>query len=365
MNVTDKNFRFLASGTDSLYVGYNLDFTGNQIDFDDLDYRKALLKDDPKRRAKAYKLGDLKLGLTASGAFPYAHVLTHRYFQMKLARRMQPSCMVEFASEGLWFAGVDQLTRQINDWAQNFNLVAVLPNVVSRLDYAVDYLIADPAFELDHFVSRARKDNQWRQNSKVQTLQFGTGNIVIRVYHKSAEIEQQSGKTWFYQIWGLDETERQQVWRIEFQFRRNALRSAGINSVADISDHLGDLLRETSTHHTSLRQSSGDHNRSRWPLHPLWQDLQARINSLPQTGLCRDIQQKEVLALRKRRLMQAIVGSLKGLGALTDLQSAREKPPDIYETLDEIAHYAEDELHQEEWNADVKNRIKQYEIGQW
>lgn len=365
MSLNNKPFQFLTSGIDSLYVGYNFDLTGGQVDFDDLDYRKALLKDDPKRKAVDYKIGNLRLGLTPSGAYPYAHILTQRYFRMKLARRMEPSCMVEYASEGLWADGVTALTDIIADWSQSCGLITIKPDAVSRLDYAFDYWIPNPDFVIDHFVSRSRKDNQWREHGNIQTLQFGSGDVVVRIYHKSAEIEQQSGKRWFYQIWGLDEVERKQVWRIEFQFRRAALRKGGINSVCDIKDQLGDILREAAIGHTSLRTPGGDGNRSRWPYHSLWQDLLKQISSLPQVGLCHNIHRKEVLALRERRLMQSLTGNLKALAALRDLQSAREKPPDIYETLDEIARFAERELHDHEWNEDVKDRIRKYENGQW
>ena len=353
MDMTNKPFRFLCSGIDSLYMGYNYDLTGGQIDFDDLDYRKALLKEDPKRRAVTLDIGDLRLGLAASGAYPYAFILTHRHFRMKLARLMQPSCLVEYASQGLWSERAEKLHLQVEENAQSLGLVTIAPNIVSRLDYAFDYYLPDPDFEVEHFVSRAGKDNQWRKHGAVQTLQFGSSDVVVRVYHKSAEIAESSNKTWFYPIWGLDEEERQHVWRVEFQFRRAALRNGGIHSFTDINDHLGDILRETATKHTSLRFPSDDSNRSRWPRHPLWEDLLERIRALPHMGLCRDIHQKEDLSLRQRRVIQSIIGSMKGLAALTELQGSqkpREKPPNISQTLQEIERFAARELPEQEWN---------------
>jgi len=62
------------------------------------------------------------------------------------------------------------------------------------------------------------------------------------------------------------------------------LMAAAISTLDDLEPLQGDLLRELATRHTRLCVPTSDSNRTRWPLHPLWQALQAHVETLPQTG---------------------------------------------------------------------------------
>lgn len=112
----------------------------------------------------------------------------------------------------------------------------------------------------------------------MRTVALGTGHTVIRVYDKVAEIGQNSGKAFFFELWGQTDG----VWRIEFRLRRERLKRAGIGTLGDIKERQNDVLRELAIHHTTLRAPLPDSNRSRWPLHPLWRRLGRDIAALPQ-----------------------------------------------------------------------------------
>ena len=141
------------------------------------------------------------------------------------------------------------------------------------MDFSFDYALPVMDFELGDFVSRCNKDIQHRENGKVQTYTIGRGDLLLRIYDKVAEVEQQSNKVWFFLLWGQD----QDVWRIEWQVRKAILRQFSICTFADLQKIQGDLLRYLCEEHTTLRIPNGDANRSRWPVHPLWLDLQARV----------------------------------------------------------------------------------------
>ena len=47
-------------------------------------------------------------------------------------------------------------------------------------------------------MSLASKDSKHREGGRIQTLTFGRDDVVLRVYDKVAEIEQQSHKTWLF-----------------------------------------------------------------------------------------------------------------------------------------------------------------------
>ncbi|MEM1192362.1 MAG: hypothetical protein AAGH42_03095 [Pseudomonadota bacterium] len=361
----DVPFRFLTSGIDSLYVCYPFDIAASSLELDTLDYQKALLKDDPSRHVYPVALGGVHFGLLTNGAFPYRWVLANRKMTWKLARAMQPSVQVEFSSVGLWHEGANALHHQVQTIARAEKMVAVAPDGVSRVDYAFDYHIPYWDFSIANMVSRARKDSQYRAGETLQTLTFGRGDIVVRVYDKSAEIVEKSGKAWLHDIWGV----KDHVWRIEFQWRREALKRFGIRTMADLQSGIGDALRDVASRHTTMRLPGGDSNKSRWPLHPLWQDLLQRIETLPARGVVRDYDQPSSLALREHEVMLSVMGHLKGLAALIALQGDKggtaDRPPDIEATIRRLQGFAIREVHPFAFEQAVQERIRKYEAGQW
>jgi hypothetical protein len=60
-------------------------------------------------------------------------------------------------------------------------------------------------------------------------------------------------------------------------------------------------LRYLVTEHSTLREKTDDSNRSRWPLHPLWIDLQEQIYKLENQGIYREIDQQAILNERLLR----------------------------------------------------------------
>jgi hypothetical protein len=86
-----------------------------------------------------------------------------------------------------------------------------------------------PVIDVDeeNVVTLCAKDSRYRNARKGQTMMFGEGDIVLRIYNKVAEIVEKSGKTWFYALWG---GVCEDVWRIEWQTRKDILRRFGIRS---------------------------------------------------------------------------------------------------------------------------------------
>lgn len=240
-------------------------------------------------------------------------------------------------------------------------LTELRPEVVSRCDWAFDYHMPIIDFDADCFVSRATKDAIHREHTIAQTFTLGRGNIVVRVYDKVAEIAQQSGKSWFHELWGRDS----EIWRIEFQVRGERLKEAGIRTVADLNGLSGDLLRELAQSHTSLRQPNGDTNRSRWPLHPLWQSLLNDISPMPQTGLVREIDPQAELGWRRENQLTSVYGDLKGLGAVLSLLRRSNEPISLEDLLGRLLKLLQHHHTPSLWNADVLKRMTAYRYGKW
>lgn len=354
--------RLLLSGLDSLYVSCFLDMkSGGRLDWDDLLYRKEKLKQARRDEVVEIELGSERFALQPYSRPRYKLTLRNDAFEIALAELMQPCCYVQCFSRALWQEGFAGLLDRLTGWIASMGFTPIRPHGVSRADWAFDYDLPVVDFTTDHVTSRAAKDSTWRQSRNVQTLSFGTGDIVVRLYDKVAEIEQASDKAWFHELWGQQEN----VWRIEFQVRSERLKAAGIRSTDNIGDLQSDLLRELATGHTQLRRPSTDSNRSRWPLHPLWRALQADIAALPQTGLVRHLDPRLPLDWRTRKISQSIYGQLKGLAATHSIRTGDGVPMSLNDLLDRLPGFLEPFHDEQTWNDQIDARITKHGLGQW
>jgi len=352
----------LLKGPDSLYVSYFFLPRLSRIDWDDLAYRKELMKARGMAEGDEIQLGCQRFMLQPYGSKPYSYVLKNRNFVVRLSENMNPCCNVQFLSEGLWQHGIRALVRQFDLWAASVGLEATRAEVIARADWAFDFHLPQIDFDENSFVSLASKDAKHRKDGKAQTFTFGTGDKVVRVYDKCAEIKEASGKTFFYQLWGQSED----VWRVEFQLRGEGLKASGIKKIADLYFGQAALLRNLARKHTSLRLPSSDSNRSRWPLHPLWASLLVAIAALPHQGGMEGFE--EALPVKSRLLEQqkSIFGHLKSIGTLLTILEGRDSPLSLDETLKRLKvdlmlnHY-----HPAEWNADLDDRRKRHALGAW
>ena len=351
----------LLAGLDSLYICYYLDLATSDLDFPELETRKLMLAEGLDRNAPV-QIGSELFILKPYGAKPYRYVLSNADFEIALGERISPSMKVHFSSKALWHQGAASLHQRIIEWAQSIRALAYKPETVSRADWAFDFDTDKPNIAHEHIVSRAQKIGQWIQRDHVQSVQIGTGDTVVRLYDKVAEIKQASDKSWFYELWGQSEN----VWRIEFQVRRERLKHAGINAFADLESFQGDLLRELSHHHTTLRKPTPDSNRSRWPLHPLWKALQAGVADLSAFGLVHAFDDVQAIEYRKVKLLRSMYGYTKGLAALLQLQQADPlKPMNFEEVLEELPSLFREAHVPSLWQQDVLERIEKYWLGQW
>lgn len=353
--------RLVASGIDSLYVGFDVDLRVGAVDFDDLAFRKAVLKDDPATPARRVLIGGEDLVLHPSGRFPYTVILSNRDMVLGLAKRLRPSIHAQFRSEALWRDGADALIDRVVQMASRIGAVPRGLHSVIRVDVAFD--IHAPGFcpDVDCFVSRARKDNIWRSNQQTQTITFGTGGIVIRVYDKSAEIAEDSGKVWFHDIWGV----KDDVWRVELQLRGERLDEAGVATIADLGSRLNGFVVDLLENHTTLRRPTADRNRSRWPLHPLWRALIAAAKALSPGEAGKPVDFRNSLTHRRRELLCSITGNLKALGAMNSLLEPEAPPKALEQTLEFLARAMRNLVGDDEWRDALDRRITDYGAGQW
>ena len=217
------NFKFLLHGIDTVQCAYFLRRSENSaINFEKLSFLKEEIQQSKSKNPAPVRLGGRDFLLKSHGSksgFPF--ILENEDFKIELGEFNVPNFFVTFRSQALWRESAYLLHQDFLKWAGSAGLTPYKEESLSRVDFCFDYQIPNVDFNEDCFKSRSSKDSQHRENGKVQTFTFGKGDVVLRVYDKVTEIEQQSQKVWFFMLW----EENKDVWRIEWQIRKEVLNS--------------------------------------------------------------------------------------------------------------------------------------------
>jgi len=355
-------FRLLLSGHDTIECAYYLSpDSGCLLDYERLSIEKEIMRLSKSRKPTLIKLGCEEFMLAGHGTRSgYPFLIENEAFSIQFGEFNKPSFFVTFRSIALWHSSAQGLHERFLAWAASVGLRSYQPERLSRVDFTFDYHLPAIDFDEDNFVSSFAKDNQHRKNGKVQTFRLGEGDLVLRVYNKCDEIQESSAKTWFHELWGME----QEVWRIEWQARKDWLRVVGIKTFENLKERQGDLLRIIVNDHTTLRIKADDSNRSRWPLHPLWQDLQERVSQMEGLGVVRELDMARLLDERQMRNAISMYGYLKRIAAIQCLQG--DLPMMSHEHAQKHLGILFDQIHDPlTWPNDVERRMTEMRLGEW
>lgn len=357
------DFRLLLNGHDTIKCAYFLEPSGEGclLDYEALAVQKEELRLAKSHKPKAIRLGSEEFLLASHGtASGYPFLLENDSFSIEMGEFNKPNFYITYRSIALWHQGAQELHDRFLKWAESVGLTPYKPESLSRVDFTFDYFLSEVDFDVDNFISQADKDDQHRKHGKTQTFNFGTGMVKLRMYNKCDEINESSHKTWFHELWGID----QGVWRIEWEVHKDVLRLLGIRTFQSLKERQGDLLRLLVKEHTTLRIKTNDSNRSRWPLHPLWQDLTEKVNQMEGLGVVRELDMDALLEERLARIGISIYGYLKRVAAIDCMQNNEEKAylDEAFDRLKTLVETVHDPLT---WQQDVKRRIKEMSLGEW
>lgn len=358
----DQKIRLLLHGIDTLQCAYYcIAVRPNGIDFRHLKEQKESICQTKRKNPLPVILGNTEFFLqpygTASG---YPLVIENGDFKIEMGEFNKPNFFVTFRSQALWQESAFSLHEKFLQWISSVGYRPYYREGLTRVDFSFDYNLPSMDFNEDFFVSYSSKDSKNREDRRVQTFTLGKGDIVLRVYDKVAEIKQKSDKVWFYLLWEQDEN----VWRIEWQVRKPVLRQFRIVTFDDLKNKQGDLLHYLAVEHDTLRIPNADSNTSRWLLHPLWIDLQARIEELDHLGTSRINGKQAVMEERLQRMAISIYGYLKRIAAIECIQG-NHSMIDVDEVLKDLGtyiHYVHEPLT---WKIDVERKIKEIQLGVW
>lgn len=170
--------RLLLVGLDTVECAYFL-MAGPtcSLDFQRLTLEKETLRHNKSRDPKLITLGNIEFMLYpygSSSGFPF--IIANQDFTISFGEFNTPSFFVKFRSLALWNQGAFALHQKFLNWAQSLGFVQHMPESLSRVDFTFDYALAEIDFDEDHFVSVSKKDNRFRKDQQIQTLQFGKGD---------------------------------------------------------------------------------------------------------------------------------------------------------------------------------------------
>lgn len=269
----------LRHGVDSLY----LSFQGA------IDPELAIWLQECKQKAQSASehvmsmagigLGDHQFMVLPRGRGRFAFVLEDNWFSIQLSNAsagVLPLALVQVRSEYLTAVGPEEAIATITELVESMGKVLGPPKI-SRIDLFADFrtdhdLAALPG---SHWVKRSKKRSIHEEADQVTGISFGSGNEVsARLYDKTREI-QKSGKDYMKPLWSQEGWDGEsQVWRMEFQIRREGLPVQMHGPAGEALACCGSLWRYLCDDWLRLAIPSGsDETRSRWPTHPLWEDL--------------------------------------------------------------------------------------------
>lgn len=274
----DQYFKPLRWGVDSLY----LSFTGEL--FPEQEHKLQQLK----QLAQSNQIGEqaqaqielnghfFEVKDKGSGVFPFT--LEDNSFRIQLSKasaKSMPMAYVKISSEYLTHKKPQETVDDLRLVLNELGIPNYTPNV-SRIDIFVDFVSSFDMESWDRhaWVTRASSINQYSVDGEFSGWTVGLGGVMAaRLYNKQLEIIA-SGKGYLVPLWneaGWNPEVDGQVWRLEFQFKRDILSQFDTQSLNATLANLNGLWSYATTEWLKLTiPTEDDKNRSRWPIHPLW-----------------------------------------------------------------------------------------------
>lgn len=274
------NTKILRTGIDSLYLSYQ----------GDLSEESSIRLTELKKLAQSNDSNTVSLAQVAldshvfevkdRGRHPFAFILSDNWYRIEIAKLdaiRTPLAHVQVMSQLLAQYGVNNAVSDLNDIVHKLGIVTASP-AVSRLDLCVDFVTDYPLADIvdADWVTKAKDMDRYTVQRTFSGWVIGVGgNLSARIYNKTLEMTKKPRPY-------LEKIHREcgwdgysDVWRLEFQFRRQALRELGIISFNSLKESLAGLWQYASIDWLRLTlPNQSDNTQSRWPTACVWSVLQ-------------------------------------------------------------------------------------------
>jgi len=290
--------KIVHQGVDSLYLSFQGSLSEQWSQ--KLTRLKIIAQDsDPSVQATAQaQIGNHCFEVSSRGRGKYLYVLKDNWFHIQIAgedSKALPVAYVQISSELLTFHPLSEVINSIRFIVSTLT-TSVDSVSVSRLDICVDFMtdVRVSKFTENDWVTRAKSFSRYSESGNFTGWSIGRGQLMARLYDKTAECIK-SNKQFFYDVWSPNGWEyRDQVWRLEFQFKRETLNQLNSINVDELEERLSSLWCYGTTQWLRLTlPNSNDTARTRWDTHPLWEMLTTTSwQTLPNRDLRRVIKER-------------------------------------------------------------------------
>jgi hypothetical protein len=226
------------------------------------------------------KLGKNLFEVAGNGRHPFAFILTNPHYRLEIAKqgsKFTPMVYGKIASALLSSVPTDYIISDLHQIIGELGSAQGATNI-NRVDLCVDFMTTFPleSIEHDQWVTKARNFAAHVSDRQFSGFSIAAGaDLSARLYNKTLEMKK-NPRPYLEALWrdqGWDGTSV--VWRLEFQFRRQALRDLSVVTYTDLMTSLRGLWQyatEKWLRHTIPSES--DSTQSRWPLSPFWEAIQ-------------------------------------------------------------------------------------------
>jgi hypothetical protein len=360
-NVKTEVYQILSSGIDTLNLAIYVEWLINIFGY--LDELKEKAKNSDHEVEGIFKLEDSskewKFNIKPFGGKGYSWILSSNDYTLKIGDwsdvRSRPSLMVEIRSETLLRMGAENAVLWILELIAGIGtkIISVKP---SRGDLYLDILVPADMWSdkiMDYAVTKAREYDIHKKSCTFTGVTIGRGKIIARIYDKGLEVLTKSKKLYMFNIWGFDQIPPGMiVIRIEFQLRREAIKSLQIDQVIDLFE-LENNVWVYLTNWLKFQDRPGEHHTQRTTL-DWWKKVQDGYKGCQEATPAIRI---EAVRIDKRRL------ALQSLGLLTSLHAAvlEENGADEnhqVELVDSISVYIQELSNVIKNMEEINNKIK-------
>jgi len=253
----------------------------------------AIRLSELKRLAQSYKdsnsslaqfsVGDQLLAVLGNGRPPYTFVLVDGWFRIEVAKanaKLLPMAYCKIASSLLTAMGPHSALDALNIVINAIGKPEGNPNV-SRIDICADFTTDYPLDQLtEHeFVTKARSFSRHTVARQFSGFSFAAGSPTsARLYNKTLEMKSKNRpRPDLELLWGQNGWDGEQdVWRLEFQLRRESLAAFELVPYEKAIAALPSLWKYATRNwlrHTC--PSTTDTTQSRWLTSPFWKSIQS------------------------------------------------------------------------------------------
>ena len=307
--------RLLSSGVDSLYVSAAGGLRAEVLAA--LEAAQARAQHEREVVPVMFERQPWRLLLKPAGYRGYRYWLTSREVEVWLGRELAgPAARVQLHSAYLHAAGTEKALTAVEGLLDD-ELFTWEPGLtVSRVDVYADVQGWRPvSADMGRFVSKANHRELHVVGREFTGYVFGrTGGVLARIYDKTAQMRE-AGLTWMRAYW-QGYVEGEPVWRVEFQVRGPLLRRLRSREPDAVLASVPGLWRYCTGSWLTLRVPSAHAESWRWPLDPVWVEVQG-LGAVRSGG---ELVWREVEAASEERVLAVLQGAWSSWAAMWGLE---------------------------------------------